>query len=138
MMKEIPDRHNDIWYETRKRSSINDNVQNSINVNGLTKPAYVQLRCGGTIARIVWYVDHKKHYIYGNVVLRDVHANTEKPTFYIYAQNRLIRVDTEHNKRSSYEVRQFVLMMDYCQYPSGDELIKEYDKIRKESYQTKK
>lgn len=120
MMKQIFDKYNHIQ-ETSMSSE-------------LTKPAYVQLRAGGTIARIVWYVDRVKHYMYGNVVLRDVQLGTEKPTFYVYAQNRLICIDCEHKKRSSYKVHQFVLMMDYCVYAQGDREIAEYNRIRLEKY----
>lgn len=121
-----------LGYQRKQR--IREACQNKINVCGVTKPAYVQLRAGGTIARIVWYVDRVKHYTYGNVVLRDVQLGTKKPTFYIYEHNRLIRIDTEHKDRSSYKVHQFVPMMEYCIYERGDKAIAEYDKIRLDKY----
>lgn len=121
-------------YKAQSYQRIREACQNKINETDLTRPAYVSLRAGGTIARIVYYVDRVKHYFYGNVVLKDNRDNPEKPTFYVYAQNRLIRIDCEPKKNSSYKVHQFVLMMDYCTYKTGDDALYAYEQHRKRTF----
>lgn len=119
-----------------KHQRIIENMNNKIKSAGITKPAFVQLRCGGTIARVIYYVEGTRYYFYGNIVLRDFHVGGNNPTMYIYAQNRLVRLDCEHieGEKGSYKVHQIIPMMDYCVYERGDQILAEYDKFRLEQY----